>query len=740
MKRIRSYLIALFGLGTVIQTMASVWTVTTFPFQTESGKWGFNFHEKSIIPARYDNVVPLSDNSPVFWAQDKGKWGLVGRYGQLLIPFIFDDVDVSLQSQTNQKAGYKIDGFKTFDGVAELDGTFLPREWRYMPEDGAYFPLLPVCKDGKWGYVDMEGKTIIDFDYDEAHVFNQYFNDNKKKSRWLAEVKKGRLRYWIDPAGGIATSMFEDAEIPERYYEGSGYKVREHWNKWLKKKLLKTDKEWKQFEKQTIDEVYSAREKALRGKPYIHAFSGEIKVDRIKPAIPSAVKSKKKGRKSPKKSGQKSPVTGKSLYKISYADGNGNIADNVDFVFDREGDVLRYKKNGKISMVNLNTRVTLTYDSIGPFDLYGRALAYEDGVTDTVTVDGAILYGEPSPLITGYEQLYRYADQGKNPDASAAINDYIHLLESLDNPWYILQFAQRLQFIVNDFNINNDPVKIAERQQRAQEKENNKSKSDGWGLLGDLLSLAGSFSDSKTSQDVKALGETINELSGNSSGKVDQELSGATVTSYSGSTAGDFDSRIAAIDAELKNISEEKAALARQRLSAKTEVRNSGARAVTPKRGADLVRNASPSRARQNAWTRANAQSGARSALAEIDNRMNALTERQNQLLSERKSLVASLENHSEDIDDTSVSKRSGKTGEKDAKKNKNAYFGYRNSINAIDRELMDLKEKASNQGLDSSDLNEVKSLKKKARKLREECLKVTGESIPSNSIENWTP
>lgn len=357
-----------------------------------------------------------------------------------------------------------------------------------------------------------------------------------------------------------------------------------------------------------------------------------------------------------------------------------------------------------------------------------------------MTVDGAILYGEPSPLITGYEQLYRYADQGKNPDASAAINDYIHLLESLDNPWYILQFAQRLQFIVNYFNINNDPVKIAERQQRALEKENNKSKSDGWGLLGDLLSLAGSFSDSKTSQDVKALGETINELSGNSSGKVDQELSGATVTSYSGSTTGDFDSRIAAIDAELKNISEEKAALARQRLSAKTEVRNSGARAVAPKRGADLVRNASPSRARQNARTRANAQSSARSALAEIDNRMNALTERQNQLLSERKSLVASLENHSEDIDDTSVSKRSGKTGEKDAKKNKNAYFGYRNSINAIDRELMDLKEKASNQGLDSSDLNEVKSLKKKARRLREECLKVTGESIPSNSIENWTP
>lgn len=159
-------------------------------FRQKAGKWGFNFHEKSIIPARYDNVVPLSDNSPVFWAQDKGKWGLVGRYGQLLIPFIFDDVDVSLQPQTNQKTGYKIDGFKTFDGVAELDGTFLQREWRYMPEDGAYFPLLPVCKDGKWGYVDMEGKTVIDFDYDEAHVFNQYFNDNKRKAAGLLKLKK----------------------------------------------------------------------------------------------------------------------------------------------------------------------------------------------------------------------------------------------------------------------------------------------------------------------------------------------------------------------------------------------------------------------------------------------------------------------------------------------------------------------------------------------------------------------
>lgn len=107
--------------------------------------------------------------------------------------------------------------------------------------------------------------------------------------------------------------------------------------------------------------------------------------------------------------------------------------------------------------------------------------------------------------------------------------------------------------------------------------------------------------------------------------------------------------------------------------------------------------------------------------------------------MAERNNLVASLNDYSETADDAPAKKTSGKTGGSKAI-NTGAYSGYQRSLNAIDRDLMNFKEKASNQGLSSSDLSEVKSLKQKARRLREECLKVTGQTLPSNSIENWNP
>lgn len=740
MMKIRSFAFLMFAFCMIMEAMASVWLIPTFPFQTESGKWGFNYHEQSIVPARYDNVVPLSDDSPLFWAQYNGKWGLVNRYGQILIPFTFDDVDVSLQPQPDRKSGYLIKGFSTFDGVAELDEGFLSREWRYIPEDGKVFPLLPVCKDGMWGYVDFEGKTVIDFTLEEAHVFDDYFSNDKKKKRWLAEVKDGRFRMWIDPANGLATDLFDESEIPERFYPGMPVMIGWNWDKWLKKKQLKTKKDWKAYEKEIIDEIYAAQERALRVKPYAHSFSGEIKVDVIKNTGSSVGKSENTRRRNAKKNVRQQAKPEKTSYRVSYAEGGESIVENVDFVFDREGDVLRYKKDGKMSMVNLNTRLTMTYDSIGPFNSYGRALAYEDGVTDTITVDGAILYGEISPLIEAYNQLHEYVDNGNNPDASAAINDYKNLLLSLDNDWYTLQFVPMLRRFVADYNYKNDPAQIAERKRRAEEEEKRQSESNGWGILGDLLSLTGSLSDSQTSQGIKALGETINELAGNSSGSDGNDAPGGTETYNSVTTdMGAINSRISAIDEELKSISEEKTSLARQRLSAKSEVRNSGARAVSPQSGSNLARNASPSRTRQNAKTRAAAQTGARSALSDIDKQIKALTERQDNLMAERNNLVASLNDYSETADDAPAKKTSGKTGGSKAI-NTGAYSGYQRSLNAIDRDLVNFKEKASNQGLSSSDLSEVKSLKQKARRLREECLKVTGQTLPSNSIENWNP
>ena len=54
----------------------------------------------------------------------------------------------------------------------------------YKPKDD----LSPVEKEGKWGYIDESGETIIPFEYDEAQMF----------SDGLAAVRKGDLFGYID--------------------------------------------------------------------------------------------------------------------------------------------------------------------------------------------------------------------------------------------------------------------------------------------------------------------------------------------------------------------------------------------------------------------------------------------------------------------------------------------------------------------------------------------------------------
>ncbi len=70
-----------------------------------------------------------------------------------------------------------------------------------------YEGLAAVKKDGKWGYIDETGKTVIDFKYDYAGEFNEgyavvaRYEANREFSTLGAEEIGGYILYLIDTAG-----------------------------------------------------------------------------------------------------------------------------------------------------------------------------------------------------------------------------------------------------------------------------------------------------------------------------------------------------------------------------------------------------------------------------------------------------------------------------------------------------------------------------------------------------------
>ncbi len=122
-----------------------------------------------------DNAYDFSEGLAVI-ARD-GKRGYVNKYGEIVIPLIYDSVD------------YDIDYYNEPD-----------------PSGGRFHEgLAAVQKDGKFGYIDTDGNTVIPF----AYMASGTFEDGR------AYVSKDGISYgYIDKQGN---------EITPFIYEGAGY-------------------------------------------------------------------------------------------------------------------------------------------------------------------------------------------------------------------------------------------------------------------------------------------------------------------------------------------------------------------------------------------------------------------------------------------------------------------------------------------------------------------------------------
>lgn len=124
--------------------------------------------------SEFDHVFPIDEVLGYYDVSMQNKHGIINKYGDLLLPFSYLEFGYH-----TSKAIWALDPLSSKWGFIGYDSTIvLPFIYDKVndAEDG-YF----VCKNERWGAVDLDGKVIVDTKYNiVTKVTKQYYNPNNQ--------------------------------------------------------------------------------------------------------------------------------------------------------------------------------------------------------------------------------------------------------------------------------------------------------------------------------------------------------------------------------------------------------------------------------------------------------------------------------------------------------------------------------------------------------------------------------
>lgn len=157
-----------------------------FSTVTERGeRWGFaDIEGKVRISPRYAMVGYFSENICSVM-DDNGKWGFIDKSANKVIDFVYDNVSSCYGNSIRVFTGGKW-------GVVDSKKNVLVQPiYDNIEADGGAFVAE---KNGKWGWIDRNGKEIVKFQFDDALPFN---GSN------YAAVRQGDKWGYADKAGKV---------------------------------------------------------------------------------------------------------------------------------------------------------------------------------------------------------------------------------------------------------------------------------------------------------------------------------------------------------------------------------------------------------------------------------------------------------------------------------------------------------------------------------------------------------
>ncbi|MCX6253689.1 MAG: WG repeat-containing protein [Bacteroidia bacterium] len=137
-------------------------------------KYGFvDVTGKVLVPIIYDDALSFSEGLAIVKKEDK--YGFVDINGKEVTPFIYDEPEISIMMKRIR--------------LIQIIPAFR------FSELGAW-----VTKDGKYGFMDVNGKLLIPIIYDDANSFSED----------RAKVKKDNKYGYVDLNGNIMVPIIYD--------------------------------------------------------------------------------------------------------------------------------------------------------------------------------------------------------------------------------------------------------------------------------------------------------------------------------------------------------------------------------------------------------------------------------------------------------------------------------------------------------------------------------------------------
>lgn len=142
---------------------------------------------KQILPLEYERIYTprVLDEKyneidyPFIHVAKNGKWGVVNKLNEIIIPFVYDSYE-SIKPFKNNYAAVKVNekwGFVDLKGMIVIEPIF-ERVEDYTP------PFIIVKNREKWGAINIEGVEILPCDYSKIDYLEKGFWAAKKNGVW----------------------------------------------------------------------------------------------------------------------------------------------------------------------------------------------------------------------------------------------------------------------------------------------------------------------------------------------------------------------------------------------------------------------------------------------------------------------------------------------------------------------------------------------------------------------------
>lgn len=214
--------------------------------------YGFSDEQGNKIGfLNYSKILPFDENGIAIAQNIFGKYGLVNCEGQVVLPFLYDDLNKLSEDRylvfedgkkiiidgTGKRIGKQSYLFVNVysEGLAfarkdeknfyylDLDGKEAIKingEWGYDFQDG----MAAVLKDKKWGYIDKTGRLVIDYQFDRALNFHDgvapvAIGTNSNTDQWQLIDRNGKF---------ISNKTYDEIErfkngLSRAHINGKGY-------------------------------------------------------------------------------------------------------------------------------------------------------------------------------------------------------------------------------------------------------------------------------------------------------------------------------------------------------------------------------------------------------------------------------------------------------------------------------------------------------------------------------------